>query len=121
MENIFYDLLRDGATPESLADAMNAALRRHEEEEARSKRERAMREAAEYAADALNEYARMVDPKWEDLNAEDIEAIAKMSAAMRGTIEGILDVMFNVPTKAAEPKMSADDKAIADFLTVLGL
>ena len=52
MDNIFYDLMRDGATPESLAEAMNAALRRYEEDQKRAAVETEKAKAAEATAEA---------------------------------------------------------------------
>lgn len=128
MKHVFYDALCNGMSPETLAEEMNAALREYDAMTAKTKREAEMREAAERAADALNVYASMVDPGWEDLDAEDIQTIAEMSVLFRDTVGDILNAMFGEPAPAQavdihvdKPKMNADDKAIADFLSFLGL
>lgn len=135
LKDIFVDLLLEGHTPEELAEVMTEALHEVEEVKAQLAREAALEECAA----AMNRYFNLVDPNWQDLGEDDVEAIAEMIAATRSITNAILDVFIDSvpeaehecccgkhsPDPAPAPTSSNEEdeiyKAICDFLSELGL
>ena len=106
MDNIFYDLLRDGATPESLADAMNAALRRYEEDQARAAAEVEKATAAEVLANAFNHYFAVVHPDfdWAEMSGAEAARCADMIVELDKAVDAFIttpltNLIFSKPTK----------------------
>lgn len=135
LKDIFVDLLLEGHTPEELAEVMTEALHEVEEVKTQLAREAALEECAV----AMNRYFNLVDPDWQDLSEEDVEAIGEMIAAARSVTNAILDVFIDsipevehecccskhAPDPAPAPTSSDEEddiyKAICDFLSELGL
>lgn len=138
MKNIFVDLLLEGHSPEDLAAAMTEAL--HEVEAVKAQIARS--EALVNCVDAMNAYFGLVDPDWEDLGVDDVEAIADMICVARSTTKAILDAIEDFPAvevRIGEPEHKCccnhhepdpapapkeEDSlfdAIFDFLNELGL
>ena len=93
MKDIFVDLLLEGHSPEDLATAMTEAL--HEVETVKAQIARS--EALVNCVDAMNAYFGLVDPDWEDLGVDDVEAIADMICVARSTTKAILDAIEGFP------------------------
>lgn len=139
MKDIFVDLLLEGHSPEDLAAAMTEALHEVEAVKAQIARD----EALVNCVDAMNAYFGLVDPDWEDLGVEDVEAIADMICVARSTTKAILDAIEGFPAvevrigepehkcccnhdPAPAPKEEEKEEdslfdAIFDFLNELGL
>ena len=139
MKEIFVDLLLEGHSPEDLAAAMTEAL--HEVETVKAQIARS--EALVNCVDAMNAYFGLVDPDWEDLGVDDVEAIADMICVARSTTKAILDAIEGFPAvevRIGEPEhkcccnhheldpapASKEEEdslfdAIFDFLNELGL
>jgi hypothetical protein len=135
MKDIFVDLLLEGHSPEDLAAAMTEALHEVETIKAQIARD----EALFCCVDAMNEYFGLVDPNWEPVDEEDVEAIAKMIAETRSAMKEFGKLIDDLITEAVcvntvEPdpapkakviKAEEEDaevfKALFDFLNELGL
>ena len=117
MDNIFYDLLHDGAAPESLAEAMNAALRRYEEDQKRAAVETEKAKAAEALAEAFNHYFAIVHPdfKWIEMSANDATRCADMIVE--------LDEMVNsfISAPLSKPAVKTATDPIEEFLREIGV
>ena len=106
MDNIFYDLLRDGATPESLADAMNAALRRYEEDQERAAIDARKAKAANLLAEAFNDYFAIVHPDfdWNEISGAEAARCADMIVELDKAVNAFIsapltNLIFSKPTK----------------------
>ena len=106
MDNIFYDLLHDGATPESLAEAMNAALRRYEEDQKRAAVETEKAKAAEALAEAFNHYFAIVHPdfEWAEMSGAEATRCADMIVELDKVVDAFIatpltSLIFSEPTK----------------------
>lgn len=118
MDNIFYDLLHDGATPESLADAMNAALRRYEEDQKRAAVETEKAKAADALAEAFNHYFAVAHPDfdWDKMSGAEAARCADMIVELDEMVNSFIaaplsNLIFSKPTK--DP--------IEDFLREIGV
>lgn len=122
MENIFYDLLRDGATLESLADAMNAALRRYEEDQARAAAEVEKATAAEALAEAFNHYFAVVHPDfdWTEMSAKEAARCADMIVELDEAVNAFISApLTNLIFSKPAVKMATDP--IEEFLREIGV
>ena len=122
MDSIFYDLLHDGATPESLADAMNAALRRYEEDKARAEAEAEKAIAAEVLADAFNKYFATVHPnfEWTEMSGAEAARCADMIVELDEMVNAFIAApLTNLIFSKPAVKMATDP--IEDFLREIGV
>jgi hypothetical protein len=110
MQNLFYDLLCEGNSPESIADAMNDALRAYEENKAMEAEKQLRQMAAEELATAFNEYFEVCHPDvdWMPMNANDVESICNMIAEMIGMVDVIAGIFEAAPTHDPAPKKCAE-------------
>ena len=122
MDNIFYDLLHDGATPESLAEAMNAALRRYEEDQKRAAAETEKAKAAEALAEAFNHYFAIVHPdfKWIEMSGADATRCADMIVELDKAVDAFIatpltNLIFS------EPAVKTATDPIEEFLREIGV
>ena len=101
MQNLFYDLLCEGNSPESIADAMNDALRAYEENKAMEAEKQLRQMAAEELATAFNEYFEVCHPdvNWKPMEANEVESICSMIAEMIDMVDAIAGI-FTEPTPA---------------------
>lgn len=122
MDSIFYDLLRDGATPESLADAMNAALRRYEEDKARAEAEAEKATAANALAEAFNHYFAVVHPDfdWAEMSAKEAGRCADMIVELDEMVNSFISApLANLVFSKPAVKMATDP--IEEFLREIGV
>ena len=135
MKDIFVDLLLEGHSPEDLAAAMTEALHEVETVKAQIARD----EALFRCVDAMNEYFGLVDPNWEPVNEEDVEAIANLIAETRSAVREfgklfedlVAEAVCVEPDPAPKCECGKDKEAcdceddvfaaIFDFLNELGL
>ena len=117
MDNIFYDLLHDGATPESLAEAMNAALRRYEEDQKRAAVETEKAKAAEALAEAFNHYFAVAHPdfEWIEMSGADATRCADMIVEL----DEMVNSFISAPLSKPAVKMATDP--IEEFLREIGV
>lgn len=122
MDNIFYDLMRDGATPESLAEAMNAALRRYEEDQKRAAVETEKAKAAEALAEAFNHYFAVAHPdfEWAEMSGAEATRCADMIVELDEMVNSFIsaplsDLIFSKPAA----KTATDP--IEEFLREIGV
>lgn len=116
MQNLFYDLLCEGNSPESIADAMNEALRAYEEDKAIEAEKQLRKMAAEELATAFNEYFKICHPDvaWKPMDANEVESICSMIAEMIDMVDAIAGI-FTEPTpapahnKCAKPTVAIDN------------
>ena len=101
MQNLFYDLLCEGNSPESIADAMNEALRAYEENKAMEAEKQLRQMAAEELATAFNEYFEICHPDvaWKPMEANEVEPICDMIAEMIDMVDAIAGI-FTEPAPA---------------------
>ena len=101
MQNLFYDLLCEGNSPESIADAMNDALRAYEENKAMEAEKQLRQMAAEELATAFNEYFEICHPdvNWKPMEANEVESICSMIAEMIDMVDAIAGI-FTEPAPA---------------------
>lgn len=114
MQNLFYDLLCEGNSPESIADAMNEALRAYEENKAMEAEKQLRQMAAEELATAFNEYFEVCHPdvNWKPMEASEVESICSMIAEMIGMVDAIADIFAETtpaPKKCAKPTVAIDN------------
>ena len=122
MDSIFYDLLRDGATPESLADAMNAALRRYEEDQKRAAVEAEKAAAAEALAEAFNNYFAVVHPAfdWTKMSGAEAARCADMIVELDEMVNSFISApLANLVFSKPAVKMATDP--IEEFLREIGV
>lgn len=122
MDSIFYDLLRDGATPESLADAMNAALRRYEEDKERAAANAKKAAAAEALADAFNNYFAVVHPdfEWTEMSGAEAARCADMIVELDEAVNAFISApLSNLIFSKPAVKMATDP--IEEFLREIGV
>ena len=125
MDNIFYDLLHDGATPESLTDAMNAALRRYEEDKARVAADAKKAKAADALAEAFNHYFAIVHPDFDWTKMSGAEAarcadmIVELDEAVNAVNSFITAPLSNLVFSKPAVKMATDP--IEEFLREIGV
>ncbi|MBR2506860.1 MAG: hypothetical protein IKB70_08210 [Bacilli bacterium] len=122
MDSIFYDLLRDGATPESLADAMNAALRRYEEDKERAAVEAEKAIAANALADAFNNYFAVVHPDfdWTKMSGAEAARCADMIVELDEMVNAFISApLANLVFSKPAVKMATDP--IEEFLREIGV
>lgn len=122
MDNIFYDLLHDGATPESLAEAMNAALRRYEEDQKRAAVETEKAKAAEALAEAFNHYFAVAHPdfEWTEMSANEATRCADMIVELDKAVDAFIatpltNLIFS------EPAVKTATDPIEEFLREIGV
>lgn len=114
MQNLFYDLLCEGNSPESIADAMNDALRAYEENKAMEAEKQLRQMAAEELATAFNEYFEVCHPdvNWKPMEANEVESICSMIAEMIDMVDAIAGI-FAEPTsahnKGTKPTVAIDN------------
>ena len=113
MQNLFYDLLCEGNSPESIADAMNEALRAYEENKAMEAEKQLRQMAAEELATAFNEYFEVCHPdvNWKPMEANEVESICSMIAEMIGMVDAIADIFTESATtakKCTKPTVTID-------------
>lgn len=101
MQNLFYDLLCEGNSPESIADAMTEALRAYEENKAMEAEKQLRQMAAEELATAFNEYFEICHPDvaWKPMEANEVESICDMIAEMIDMVDAIAGI-FTEPAPA---------------------
>ena len=114
MQNLFYDLLCEGNSPESIADAMNDALRAYEENKAMEAEKQLRKMAAEELATAFNEYFAVCHPdvNWKPMEANEVESICDMIAEMIEMVDAIADIFTEstpAPKKCAKPIVAIDN------------
>ena len=117
MQNLFYDLLCEGNSPESIADAMNEALRAYEEDKAMEAEKQLRKTAAEELATAFNEYFAVCHPdvNWKPMEANEVESICSMIAEMIDMVDAIASVFTEpdpaalAPKKCAKPTVAIDN------------
>lgn len=112
MQNLFYNLLCEGNSPESIADAMNEALRAYEENKAMEAEKQLRQMAAEELATAFNEYFEVCHPdvNWKPMEANEVESICSMIAEMIGMVDAIADIFTEpAPKKCAKPVVAIDN------------
>ena len=114
MQNLFYDLLCEGNSPESIADAMNEALRAYEEDKAIEAEKQLRKMAAEELATAFNTYFEVCHPDvdWKPMEANDVESICSMIAEMIEMVDAIADIFTEptpAPKKCAKPTVTIDN------------
>ena len=114
MQNLFYDLLCEGNSPESIADAMNDALRAYEEDKAMEAEKQLRQMAAEELATAFNEYFEVCHPdvNWKPMEANEVESICSMIAEMIGMVDAIAGIFAEpapAPVKCAKPTVAIDN------------
>ena len=120
MDSIFYDLLRDGATPESLAEAMNAALRRYEEDQKRAAVETEKAKAADALAEAFNHYFAIVHPDfdWTKMSGAEAARCADMIVELDEAVNAV-NAFISAPLSKPAVKMATDP--IEEFLREIGV
>lgn len=114
MQNLFYDLLCEGNSPESIADAMNDALRAYEENKAMEAEKQLRQMAAEELATAFNEYFEVCHPdvNWKPMEANEVESICSMIAEMIDMVDAIAGIFTEptpAPKKCAKPTVAIDN------------
>lgn len=114
MQNLFYDLLCEGNSPESIADAMNEALRAYEENKAMEAEKQLRQMAAEELATAFNEYFEICHPDvdWKPMEASEVESICSMIAEMIDMVDAIAGIFTETtpaPKKYAKPTVAVDN------------
>ena len=114
MQNLFYDLLCEGNSPESIADAMNEALRAYEEHKAMEAEKQLRQMAAEELATAFNEYFEICHPDvdWKPMEASEVESICSMIAEMIDMVDTIASILTEpdpAPKKCAKPTVAIDN------------
>ena len=122
MDNIFYDLLHDGATPESLTDAMNAALRRYEEDKARAKADAKKAKAADALAEAFNHYFAVAHPDfdWTKMSGAEASRCADMIVELDEMVNSFISApLSNLVFSKPAVKMATDP--IEEFLREIGV
>ena len=122
MDSIFYDLLHDGATPESLAEAMNAALRRYEEDQKRAAVETEKAKAAEALAEAFNHYFAVAHPdfEWIEMSGAEAARCADMIVELAKAVDAVIatpltNLIFS------EPAVKTATDPIEEFLREIGV
>ena len=122
MDSIFYDLLHDGATPESLTDAMNAALRRYEEDKARAKADAKKAKAADALAEAFNHYFAVAHPdfEWTKMSGAEAARCADMIVELDEAVNSFISApLTNLIFSKPAVKMATDP--IEEFLREIGV
>lgn len=115
MQNLFYDLLCEGNSPESIAEAMNDALRAYEEDKAIEAEKQLRQMAAEELATAFNEYFKICHPDvdWKPMSAKEAAEACDMLAAIMDVTNAIVDVFLAepdpAPKKCAKSTMAIDN------------
>ena len=115
MQNLFYDLLCEGNSPESIADAMNDALRAYEENKAMEAEKQLRQMAAEELATAFNEYFAVCHPDvdWKPMDAKEAAEACDMLAVILDVTNAIVDAITAEPTpapkKCAKPTVAIDN------------
>jgi predicted Zn-dependent protease len=115
MQNLFYDLLCEGNSPESIADAMNEALRAYEENKAMEAEKQLREMAAEDLANAFNAYFEVCHPDvdWKPMDAKEAAEACEMLAVVMDVTNAIVDVFLAEPTpapkKCAKPTVAVDN------------
>ena len=115
MQNLFYDLLCEGNSPESIADAMNEALRAYEENKAMEAEKQLREMAAEDLANAFNTYFEVCYPDvdWKPMDAKEAAEACDMLVAIMDVTNAIVDVFLAEPTpapkKCAKPAVAIDN------------
>lgn len=116
MEDIFARL-QQGETAESIAnemaDAINAAVAKLEEEKVKASQEKEKKAAAQMAADGLNELIKIYDLTNERLKAEDVIVMMDSAVTLRKELEDL--------TKATPTFTKSADRTLDDFLKSWGL
>ena len=122
MDSIFYDLLHDGATPESLAEAMNAALRRYEEDQKRAAIETEKAKAADALAEAFNHYFAVAHPDfdWTKMSGAEAARCADMIVELDEMVNSFIAApLTNLIFSKPAVKMATDP--IEEFLREIGV
>lgn len=116
MQNLFYDLLCEGNSPESIADAMNEALRAYEENKAMEAEKQLRQMAAEELATAFNEYFAVCHPDvdWKPMDAKEAAEACDMLAVILDVTNAIVDAFLADSTPAPAPKKCAKPTAAID-------
>ena len=115
MQNLFYDLLCEGNSPESIADAMNEALRAYEEDKAIEAEKQLREMAAEDLANAFNAYFEVCHPDvdWKPMDAKEAAEACDMLAVFMDAINAIVDELVTdsapAPKKCAEFTVAIDN------------
>ena len=115
MQNLFYDLLCEGNSPESIADAMNEALRAYEENKAMEAEKQLREMAAEDLANAFNAYFEVCHPDvdWKPMDAKEAAEACEMLAVVMDITNAIIDTIIAEPTpapkKCAKPTVTIDN------------
>ena len=122
MDNIFYDLLHDGATPESLTDAMNAALRRYEEDKARAKADAKKAKAADALAEAFNHYFAVAHPdfEWTKMSGAEAARCADMIVELDEAVNSFITAPLS-NLVFSKPAVKMATVPIEDFLREIGV
>ena len=127
MQNLFYDLLCEGNSPESIADAMNEALRAYEEDKAIEAEKQLRQMAAEELATAFNEYFKICHPDvdWKPMSAKEAAEACDMLATITDAINAITDVFIAepdpAPKKCAKPTVTVyNDDPLMKFFEEMG-
>lgn len=116
MQNLFYDLLCEGNSPESITEAMNDALRAYEEHKAMEAEKQLRQMAAEELATAFNEYFKICHPDvdWKPMEANEVESICNMIAEMIEMVDVIAGIFEAAPTYNPAPKKCAKPAVAID-------
>ena len=123
MQNLFYDLLCEGNSPESIADAMTEALRAYEENKAMEAEKQLRQMAAEELATAFNEYFAVCHPDvdWKPMDAKEAAEACDMLAVVLDVTNAIVDALIAEPTpaptfnKCAKPAVDNADPLLKFF------
>lgn len=116
MQNLFYDLLCEGNSPESIADAMNEALRAYEENKAMEAEKQLREMAAEDLANAFNAYFEVCHPDvdWKPMDAKEAAEACDMLAVILDVTNAIVDALGADTTPAPAPKKCAKPTVAVD-------
>lgn len=116
MQNLFYDLLCEGNSPESIADAMNEALRAYEENKAMEAEKQLREMAAEELANAFNAYFEVCHPDvdWKPMDAKEAAEACEMLAVVMDVTNAIVDALIADSTPAPAPKKCAKPTVAVD-------
>lgn len=119
-----YALMAEGKTEEEIkalfeAEMKCAQARKEEEEKAKVKNEKSLREAREHLVNAFlsyNEYYRWQE---EEITDEDINELLELIVSFEETIMPYIELMLEVEKRKNEKDItttSTDEKIISDFL-----